>query len=124
MKQKNYFLLLILTFFQLVSNAQTLDQSNAPAGSGGGGFQVNNSGQTVGQSFVAGLTGTLAQVNVYLGNYNFAAGDFRLSIINGDGYGGVVAGTQDFTLSSYPETENMLFQSLIRSISQPAIPIL
>ncbi len=102
MKQKNYFLLLILTFFQLVSNAQTLDQSNAPANSGGGGFQVNNSGQTVGQSFVAGLTGTLSQVNVYLGSYNFAAGDFRLSIINGDGYGGVVEGTQDFTLSSYP----------------------
>ena len=96
-------LLLLLVFCcgTSLNYSQTLDASNAPANSGGGGFAVSPT-QNVGQSFLAGLTGPLSQVNVYFQNFSFTAGDFRLTIYSGDGYGGTVIGTQTFTLASAP----------------------
>lgn len=101
MKQKLYFL---LSFFwiSLISIGQTLDQSNAPSGIGGGGFTVSSS-VNVGQSFTAGLTGNLSQVNVRLGDYSsFTAGDFQIRIYDGEGYGGTLLNTTVFNVSSLP----------------------
>ena len=102
MKHKHYYsiLLFFLSFFGF---SQTLDQSNAPIGSGGGGFTVSTT-QNVGQSFTAGLTGNLAKVNIY--NYSTSTtGDFRLTIYNGEGYGGSILGTQNFTIATAPVGE-------------------
>lgn len=81
---------------------QTLDQSNAPSDIGGGGFTVSSTGN-VGQSFTAGLTGNLSQVNVRLGDFSsFTAGDFQIRIFDGEGYGGSVLNTTVFNVSSVP----------------------
>lgn len=102
MKQK-YFYSTLLLIWSIFSFGQTLDQQNAPAGSGGGGFAVSTT-QNVGQSFTANLTGTLAKVNVY-NNSTSSTGDFRLTIYNGSGYGGSILGTQDFTITTAPVGE-------------------
>lgn len=100
MKLKLYSLLLVV-FCQFMSFGQTLDANNSPSNSGGGGFSVTPT-QNVGQSFLAGLSGPISQINVYFNNTSFTAGDFRLTIYNGDGYGGAVLGTQNFTMNAAP----------------------
>ena len=114
MKQK-YFYSILLFFISFFGFSQTLDQENAPAGPGGGGFAVSTT-QNVGQSFQAGLSGTLAQVNVYNNDTN-TAGDFRLTIYNGDGYGGSIVGTQNFTITSAPTGEYVIPISSIINIT-------
>jgi alpha-tubulin suppressor-like RCC1 family protein len=98
---KNLLFSLVALLITVTSFSQTLDASNAPANSGGGVFAATTT-QNVGQSFLAGLTGPLSQVNVSFYNYQFTAGDFRLTIYSGDGYGGSVLGTQNFTIATAP----------------------
>ncbi|VXB62002.1 hypothetical protein FLAVO9AF_220068 [Flavobacterium sp. 9AF] len=102
MKLKHYLLLMVL-FVHLISFGQILDQFNTPAGTGGGGFVVSPT-QNVGQSFIAGLTGRLVQINVF---YNddasyYVAGEFQLTIYEGEGYNGTILGTENFTLNTSP----------------------
>ena len=101
MKQKLY--LLIVIFISLFSFGQTLDQSNSPSDIGGGSFTLSAS-SNVGQSFTAGLTGDLSQVNIRIGNWSsvFVAGDFQLRIFEGDGYGGAILNTTTFTIGTTP----------------------
>lgn len=101
MKQK--FLFLCSLFLCALSVfGQTLDQSNAPASAGGGGFTVSSTGN-IGQSFTAGITGNLSQVNVRLGDFSsFTAGNFQVRIFDGEGYGGTLLNTTVFTVSSLP----------------------
>ena len=100
---KQIFLFLCTLFMCAISVfGQTLDQSNAPSDIGGGGFTVSSTGN-VGQSFTAGLTGNLSQVNVRLGDFSsFTAGDFQIRIFDGEGYGGSVLNTTVFNVSSVP----------------------
>ena len=101
MKQKLYLLFCLLQI-SLMSFGQTLDQSNA-AFVGGVLYQIDQS-QNVGQSFTAGISGQLAQVNIKLGATDiiFSAGNFRLSVISGAGFDGSVVGSQDFTMATNP----------------------
>ena len=105
MKLKLYFLL--CTLFHLSSYSQTLDQSYAPASTGGGIFSVSST-QNVGQSFTAGLNGNLSQVNLRLINSTaapsttFVPGDFQLRIFEGSGYGGTVLNTTVINITSVP----------------------
>ena len=84
-KQLRFFIAMVCMCMN--SFSQTLDQSNTPANAGGGGFVISPS-DNVGQSFLAGLTGELSQINVNFQNFSFSAGDFLLTIYEGDGYGG------------------------------------
>lgn len=106
MKQK-YFYSILLLFLGLFGFSQTLDQENAPADLGGGSFTVSPS-QDVGQSFTAGMTGDLSQINIRVGNWGsiFIAGDFQLRIIDGNGYSGTVLNTTTFSIPSAPATSN------------------
>ena len=89
----------------LFSFGQTLDQSNAPSDVGGGGFTISSTGN-VGQSFTAGLTGNLSQVNVRLGGFGSStAGDFQIRIFDGEGYGGTLLNTTVFTVSTFPVSD-------------------
>ncbi|NJM79719.1 MAG: hypothetical protein HC854_09040 [Flavobacterium sp.] len=102
MKLKLYFLFLFV-ICHLLSFGQILDQSNSPVNASGGGFLVSPT-QNVGQSFIAGLTGTLAQINVFY-NYDvdyYVAGDFQLTIYEGEGYNGTILGTENFALNTSP----------------------
>lgn len=100
MKQKFYYLV-ILFLSQLMALGQTLDQSNAPTSVGGGGFTVNST-QNVGQSFTAGLTGNLSQINIRLGSFGTStAGSFQIRIFNGEGYGGTLLNTTVFNVNSF-----------------------
>lgn len=104
MKQKYFYsiLLLLLSFFGF---SQTLDQSNAPVSVGGGGFTVSSTGN-VGQSFTAGLTGNLSQVNVRIGGFGASTGgDFQVRIFEGEGYGGTLLNTTVFNVSSFPVSD-------------------
>ncbi|MFN7012923.1 MAG: LamG-like jellyroll fold domain-containing protein, partial [Bacteroidia bacterium] len=104
MKQKFYFLISIFWMY-LFSFGQTLDQSNAPSDVGGGGFTISSTGN-VGQSFTAGLTGNLSQVNVRLGGFGSStAGDFQIRIFDGEGYGGTLLNTTVFTVSTFPVSD-------------------
>ena len=99
--------LFLLLFFSIFSIGQTLDQSNAPTGASGGGFLVNGSGQNVGESFIAGLTGDLSQINLRIGNSGgsyFSPGDFQLRVYSGNGYGGTLLNTTNLTISSLVST--------------------
>jgi hypothetical protein len=83
-----------MLFMALTSFSQILDQSNAPESIGGGTFTVS-SNNSVGQSFTAGITGDLSQINIRLGDFsdNFTPGDLQLRILSGDGYSGTVLNT-------------------------------
>lgn len=87
--------------------SQTLDQSNASSGVTGGAFILNSS-ENVQQSFTAGLSGDLTQVNIQVGNWGnaFVAGDFQLRILNGNGSGGAVLNTTIFSINTSPTTNN------------------
>jgi alpha-tubulin suppressor-like RCC1 family protein len=94
MKLKLYFLLLAF-FVQLSFFGQTIDQSN-PVNSS------TTSGASIGQSFTAGLTGTLSKFSF---GYNGVSGNnfplsCTVSIFNGTGNTGTLLGTQSFTLTS------------------------
>lgn len=100
MKQKNYFLLLILTFFQLVSNAQTLDQSNTSYDAGQ--LILNPNYPHLAQSFTNGLTGMLSRISVDIQQspvYPTIAGDFDLTIYEGEGVNGTVLLTHTFSVA-------------------------
>ncbi len=117
-RQTLLFAMLVTSAF---SFAQTLDQSFIDFTNGAGTFTVSSS-QNVGQSFTAGVTGTLAKVYVY--NYNSTtatSGDFRLTIYNGNGYGGAVLGTQDFSITSIPDGEYEIPISTIINISSGSV---
>ena len=118
MKQK-YFFSMLLTLFGFLAIGQTLDQSNAPVSTSGGAFTVSSTGN-VGQSFTAGLTGNLSQVNVRLGDYfSFTAGDFQIRIYDGEGYGGALLNTTVFTVSSLPSFD---FSEIVVPLSStPAV---
>ncbi len=106
MKQK-YFYSILLLFLSFFGFCQTLDQENAPVSIGGGSFNVSST-QGVGQSFTAGMTGHLSQINIRVGNWGayFVAGDFQLRIIDGNGYGGTVLNTTTFSITTAPATNN------------------
>ena len=95
-KQILLFTLLLVSSFSI---GQTLDQSNSPVSIGGGGFTVSSTAN-VGQSFTAGLTGNLSQINIRIGNSSFVAGNIQLRIISGNGYAGAVLNTTVFNISS------------------------
>ncbi len=119
MKQK-YFYSILLLFLGLLGFSQTLDQQNAPVSTGGGSFTVSPS-QDVGQSFTAGMTGDLSQINIRVGNWGsiFVAGDFQLRIIDGNGYGGTVLNTTTFSIPSAPATSNYDELAIILSATVP-----
>ncbi|MVO11110.1 T9SS type A sorting domain-containing protein [Flavobacterium sp. TP390] len=102
MKLKHYLSVAVL-FVHLISFGQVLDQFNTPTGTGGGGFLVSPT-QNVGQSFIAGLTGKLSQISVFYDDdpTNFVAGEFKLTIYEGEGYNGNVLAIQNFTLNIAP----------------------
>ncbi len=89
----------------VTSFSQTLDQSWAPASPGGGTFSASPT-QDVGQSFIAGVTGDLSQINLRLINSTlspsttFVPGDFQVRIFNGNGYGGSVLNTTVVNITS------------------------
>lgn len=115
--------LFLLLFISSFSIGQTLDQSNAPIGAGGGGFLVNGSGQNVGQSFTAGLTGDLSQINLLIGNAGgsfFSPGDFQLRIYSGNGYSGTLLNTTNLTISSL--VSNTDYEELSVSLSS-VVPV-
>lgn len=120
MKQKYFYLLLLLQFF-IFGNSQTLDQANAPSGIGGGSFTISPS-QNAGQSFTAGVTGDLTQINIRIGNWGgiFVAGDFQLRIFDGNGYGGTVLNSTTFTINSAPVSSD--YQELVIPLSS-SVPI-
>ncbi|AWM12789.1 hypothetical protein DI487_02155 [Flavobacterium sediminis] len=117
MKQK-YFYSFLLFCLSVIAFSQTLDQSNAPSDNGGGSFTVSST-QNVGQSFVAGMTGDMTQVNLRVGNWGsvFSAGDFQLRIFDGNGYGGTVLNTTSFTITNPPVTNGYEELSVVLSSS-------
>lgn len=119
MKQR-YFYSILLLFLGLLGFSQTLDQQNAPVSNGGGSFTVSPS-QDVGQSFTAGMTGDLSQINIRVGNWGsiFIAGDFQLRIIDGNGYGGTVLNTTTFSIPSAPATNNYDELAIVLSATVP-----
>jgi hypothetical protein len=103
---KKNLLFTLLTLLTIVhSYSQTLDQSWAPASAGGGTFSVSPSAN-VGQSFIAGITGDLSQINLRLINgtptssITFVAGDFQVRIFDGNGYSGTLLNTTVVNISS------------------------
>ncbi|MCO6175412.1 T9SS type A sorting domain-containing protein, partial [Flavobacterium sp. NRK F10] len=105
MKQK-YFYSILLFFISFFGFSQTLDQENAPLSFSGVSFNVSST-EGVGQSFTAGMTGDLSQINIRVGNSGvFVAGDFQLRIIDGNGYGGTVLNTTTFSIATAPATNN------------------
>lgn len=96
MKQQLY--LLIAIFMSLFSFGQTLDQSSV---SSSGIDSGANAANPQGQSFTAGITGDLSQINLRLGDTGaFTPGDFQLTIYNGNGYAGAVLNTTTLNISS------------------------
>ncbi|BCY27615.1 LamG-like jellyroll fold domain-containing protein [Flavobacterium okayamense] len=96
MKQQLY--LLIAIFISLFSFGQTLDQSSV---SSSGIDSGANAANPQGQSFTAGVTGDLSQINLRLGDTGaFTPGDFQLTIYNGNGYAGAVLNTTTLNISS------------------------
>nr|WP_294933997.1 LamG-like jellyroll fold domain-containing protein [uncultured Flavobacterium sp.] len=96
-------LLLFFTFFSaLTAQSQTLDQENAQASNFG--YTYLSSSQYLGQSFVAGQTGDFAEFHFLVGNYPgyFVAGDFQLNLYAGNGSGGTLLGTKNFTITTFP----------------------
>ena len=96
---------MVTLFMAVTSFSQTLDQSWAPASPGGGTFSASPT-QDVGQSFIAGVTGDLSQINLRLINSTlspsttFVPGDFQVRIFNGNGYGGSVLNTTVVNITS------------------------
>ena len=99
MHKKIYFLL-FLFLSSLLSIGQTLDQSNTPSNNVYGGFNASPT-ETIGQSFKAGITGSLSQVSFFLyGQFGFTPGDFKITFYQGNGYTGTNLGEQTFSLNS------------------------
>lgn len=96
-------LLVFFVFFgALDAQAQIVDQTNASSNHFG--FAVVNSSQDLGQSFVAGQTGDFNAFHFMVGDYSgyFIPGDFQLKLYAGDGYGGTLLATENFTISTFP----------------------
>ncbi len=87
MKQKLYLLLLVL-MCQLNSFGQTLDQSAIFTP---GGINISSN---VGQSFIAGLGGTLSKFSYY--HYSTNSFSYQLRIYSGAGNSGTLLATQSF----------------------------
>ncbi|MFM9987618.1 LamG-like jellyroll fold domain-containing protein [Flavobacterium sp.] len=120
---KRQILCLMLLLVSSFSIGQILDQSNAPSSNGGYVCKVSPYDSSAGQSFVAGVTGNLSQVNIRIGNFysEFVAGNFQLRIIAGNGYSGTVLNTTIFTISSAPVANS--FQELAITLSN-TVPII
>ncbi len=99
MKKTHYYLLLAI-LCQFISFGQVLDQSNLTTSSVGNFTiqQPTNQGK-VGQSFVADVSGPLAQLKVEI-NVPFAATTVDLSIYSGAGDSGALLGTLPLTFSN------------------------
>jgi hypothetical protein len=100
MKQKYFYsiLLLLLSFFGF---SQTLDQSNTSYDSGQ--LIVNPNYPHLAQSFTNGLTGTLSRIAIEAQDnvvYPTIAGDFELTIYQGEGIGGTVLLTHTFSVAN------------------------
>ncbi|AUP77876.1 T9SS type A sorting domain-containing protein [Flavivirga eckloniae] len=110
MKQKLYFLLLVL-LCQCISFGQILDQSNFNPDSPDYEFAFGDKyHEAIGQSFVAGITGELSSIAIKLDDTNNSqshnppiGGTATLTIYQGHGYGGNVLGVTTFTTDG---TEN------------------
>jgi len=99
---KRIITLLGIGLMSFYGQSQTLDQSNTA--STGSGWLVNSGPyESVAQSFTPGLSDDLVEVVISLdadnGSYPIIAGDFTISILNGNGYGGSVVGTETFTIT-------------------------
>lgn len=118
---KRQLLCLVLLLVSSFSIAQTLDQSNVPASISGSTFEMSATGN-VGQSFVAGTTGNLSQINIRIGSWTpaFVAGTFQLRIINGNGYAGSVLQTTVFSILTAPVSSN--YQELVITLSS-VVPV-
>ena len=92
--KKNLLFTLIIFLMTFATYAQTLDQSNTVISS-------TTTGNTIGQSFTAGLTGTLSQFN--FNNFVQSTVTYPLScklyIYEGSGNTGALLGTQNFILT-------------------------
>lgn len=96
-------LLLFFTFFNaLAVQAQIIDQANTSASNFE--FSEVNSTESLGQSFVAGLTGDFNEFHFLIGNYPsyFIAGDFQLKLYAGNSNTGTLLATKNFTIATYP----------------------
>jgi hypothetical protein len=106
--------------FTAVTFAQVLDQSNAPSASSAT-FTVSQL-QNVGQTFIAGITGQLSQINIRAIDYSFysfdfTSGDFQLRVFSGSGYSGTVLNTTVFTVSSLSPMD--VAQEIVINLSSP-----
>ncbi|GEM_PF-2955216 len=129
MKKFTFLKMQALLFAMLVTSAfsfaQTLDQSYTPASLGGGIFSASPTAN-VGQSFTAGITGNLSQINLLLIDQNsstattFVAGDFQVKIFNGNGYGGTLLNTTTVTITSVSTTyqEQIITLSSVVPVTQ------
>ncbi|MFD0931247.1 LamG-like jellyroll fold domain-containing protein [Psychroflexus salinarum] len=120
MNRKFYFLMGML-FIAFTSFSQTLDQSNAPENIGGAIFSISST-NSVGQSFTAGVTGNLSQINIRILNISgtFTPGDLQLRVLSGDGYAGTVLNTT--TIEVLTVGDQFTYQELDIPLSQ-SIPI-
>ena len=84
----------MLTLANLTSNAQTpvLDQQNIGSNTNATFF----AGQTFGQSFTAGLTGSLTSVSIGL-NFGAPTTPCVVKVFSGSGFGGTLLATKNFT---------------------------
>ncbi|QTY25897.1 LamG-like jellyroll fold domain-containing protein [Flavobacterium sp. CS20] len=116
MNRKLYFFMGML-FMALTSFSQILDQSNAPESIGGGTFTVS-SNNNVGQSFTAGITGDLSQINIRLGDFsdNFIHSDLQLRILSGDGYAGTILNTT--TIEILTVVDQYTYQEVVIPLSE------
>jgi len=84
----------------MVNYGQTLDQ-DVPYTSSNGGYSFSNPGLELGQTFTAGITGDLSQINVWtymqdlFEECNGEMNTIRLKIYSGEGNGGSVVGYSD-----------------------------
>ena len=106
--------------FTAVTFAQVLDQSNAPSASSAT-FTVSQL-QNVGQTFIAGITGQLSQINIRaidysFNSFDFTSGDFQLRVFSGSGYSGTVLNTTVFTVSSLSPVD--VAQEIVINLSSP-----
>ncbi|MGB2088309.1 MAG: LamG-like jellyroll fold domain-containing protein, partial [Psychroflexus salarius] len=116
MNRKFYFLMGML-FIAFTSFSQVLDQSNAPENIGGAIFSISST-NSVGQSFTAGVTGNLSQINIRILNISgtFTPGDLQLRVLSGDGYAGTVLNTT--TIEVLTVGDQFTYQELVIPLSE------
>ncbi|MFZ4796121.1 MAG: PKD-like domain-containing protein [Bacteroidia bacterium] len=101
-------LILLLFFSTLLINSnkvygQTLDQTS---NGNGDDWNLTNSSE-LGQSFTAGLSGTISRIELKTANNNSSSATFNFILYQGDGYGGTVLNSQSI---SSPSSAGTTFQ--------------